>query len=513
MGDSGSQVLGFTLGALGLATSWKVAETTVATLMLPILVLAVPILDTALVTAVRMRERRPIHQGGKDHTSHRLVRGGLSEQKTVVLLAAIAAGLGATSLAYSVLGDYRITLVGVLVTFALLVQFAGFLVDLERGSTSETEAVPGGWMLRTVVLHRRRLLEVLLDFVLISACFACRLSPDRAGHGHAVPAARLHGRPPRGAHHPLHRIHPPRPLPGDLALRRLTRGGLDRARRPRLRTGRGGDRGGDDAARRLPVQRVRARRAALHPCGRCVEVRRARALPGPLDAARARRPPDADRRCRPLGAEPAPRAPRDTRRARRRLRRRRPAPASPAAARRARPRRDARHRPDPRRRPARHGAGHHPAGPAPTASTLSCVPAPPSMSPAGSSGARPTSTPSRCWAPRRVTHDGGRARRHAAPGRRREDVGGPADECRPGRRRLPLAERSLRVADPRPRDSVALHRRAQVHPDRAQHRRDGHGPRSGTTRSPSTRSTPTRSRRSGGSTTSTLPTRRSSTSA
>ena len=65
MGDSGSQVLGFTLGALGLATSWKVAETTVATLMLPILVLAVPILDTALVTAVRMRERRPIHQGGR----------------------------------------------------------------------------------------------------------------------------------------------------------------------------------------------------------------------------------------------------------------------------------------------------------------------------------------------------------------------------------------------------------------------------------------------------------------
>jgi UDP-GlcNAc:undecaprenyl-phosphate/decaprenyl-phosphate GlcNAc-1-phosphate transferase len=171
MGDSGSQVLGFTLGALGLATSWKVAETTIATLLLPILVLAIPILDTALVTAVRMREGRPIHQGGKDHTSHRLVRGGLSEQKTVVLLAAIAAGLGATSLAYSVLGDYRITLVGVLITFALLVQFAGFLVDLERGRLADEEVVPGGWMLRTVVLHRRRLFEVLLDFVLISACF------------------------------------------------------------------------------------------------------------------------------------------------------------------------------------------------------------------------------------------------------------------------------------------------------------------------------------------------------
>ena len=50
-----------------------------------------------------------------------------------------------------------------------------------------------------------------------------------------------------------------------------------------------------------------------------------------------------------------------------------------------------------------------PRGPAPSASTPSCVPAPPSMSPAGSSGARPTSTPSPCSAPRRVTHDGGRA--------------------------------------------------------------------------------------------------------
>ena len=60
MGDSGSQVLGFALAALGLLASWKVAGTTVATLLLPILVLAVPILDTALVTVVRLLEGRPI---------------------------------------------------------------------------------------------------------------------------------------------------------------------------------------------------------------------------------------------------------------------------------------------------------------------------------------------------------------------------------------------------------------------------------------------------------------------
>ena len=50
MGDGGSQVLGFMLAALGLASSWTTAGTTVATMLLPLLVLAIPILDTTLVT-------------------------------------------------------------------------------------------------------------------------------------------------------------------------------------------------------------------------------------------------------------------------------------------------------------------------------------------------------------------------------------------------------------------------------------------------------------------------------
>ena len=163
MGDSGSQVLGFVLAALGLATSWKVAGSTVATLLIPLLVLAVPILDTALVTAVRFVEGRPITQGGRDHASHRLVRGGLSEKTTVVLLAAVAAGLGLSSLAYSALGNPRVTLVGVLVTFVVLVQFAGFLTDLDRGQADVSDRPV---LLR--VLAPRRLIESLVDFALIS---------------------------------------------------------------------------------------------------------------------------------------------------------------------------------------------------------------------------------------------------------------------------------------------------------------------------------------------------------
>ena len=51
MGDSGSQVIGFALAALALASSWNAAGTTLAGVLLPLLVLAVPILDTTLVTS------------------------------------------------------------------------------------------------------------------------------------------------------------------------------------------------------------------------------------------------------------------------------------------------------------------------------------------------------------------------------------------------------------------------------------------------------------------------------
>ena len=169
MGDSGSQVLGFALAALGLAGSWKIAGATVTSLFLPILILAVPILDTTLVTVIRLLEGRPVTKGGRDHASHRLVYSGLSEKRAVVFLAVISIVLAATSLAYNVLDDPRITLVGVLVTFALLVQFAGFLSDVERGPR---DALAGGpTILRGFVVHRRRLAEVLVDFALITASF------------------------------------------------------------------------------------------------------------------------------------------------------------------------------------------------------------------------------------------------------------------------------------------------------------------------------------------------------
>src|SRR4029079_19015683 len=158
MGDSGAQVLGFSLAALGLAASWNVAGSTVATLVLPILVLAVPVLDTTLVTTIRLLEGRPISQGGRDHSSHRLVRFGMSEKHAFFLLALIATARGGTSLAYNVLDDQRLALLGVLVTFVLLVQFASFLADVERRTAPGSDVR----LVDTFAVHWRRLIEVLV---------------------------------------------------------------------------------------------------------------------------------------------------------------------------------------------------------------------------------------------------------------------------------------------------------------------------------------------------------------
>jgi UDP-GlcNAc:undecaprenyl-phosphate GlcNAc-1-phosphate transferase len=160
MGDSGSQLIGFTLASLGLASSYTVASSTVATLVLPMLVLAVPILDTTLVTVVRLLEGRPVSQGGRDHSSHRLVSLGVSETGAVILLALVSTALGATSLAYEAFADGRIAALGVLVSFALLVQFGSFLADVGR------EGAP-----RRLYLYSRRLAEVAVDGALISASF------------------------------------------------------------------------------------------------------------------------------------------------------------------------------------------------------------------------------------------------------------------------------------------------------------------------------------------------------
>jgi len=99
MGDSGSLFIGLFLAGLALAPAEGLSRSLAGVLAAPVLILGVPILDTALVTVGRLLEGRPVSQGGKDHTSHRFVHLGMTEKRTVWLLWGLAALGGAVGLA------------------------------------------------------------------------------------------------------------------------------------------------------------------------------------------------------------------------------------------------------------------------------------------------------------------------------------------------------------------------------------------------------------------------------
>jgi UDP-GlcNAc:undecaprenyl-phosphate GlcNAc-1-phosphate transferase len=87
MGDMGSLVLGFVLAVIGIKLRFtQPFQTTAVSWMIPILVLGLPIFDTTLVVFTRLREGRSPFEGGKDHTSHRLVAMGLSHRLAVINL-------------------------------------------------------------------------------------------------------------------------------------------------------------------------------------------------------------------------------------------------------------------------------------------------------------------------------------------------------------------------------------------------------------------------------------------
>jgi len=86
MGDSGSLFLGFMLAATGIKLSFPENVSFVAW-MIPVLVMGVPIFDTALVFVSRLRRGlNPLTTPGKDHVSHRLVAAGLSRREAVLAI-------------------------------------------------------------------------------------------------------------------------------------------------------------------------------------------------------------------------------------------------------------------------------------------------------------------------------------------------------------------------------------------------------------------------------------------
>lgn len=86
MGDGGAMLLGFLMAALSLKVRAP-ASLGLSAVFVPILILAVPVLDTALVSISRTRRGLlPFASPGKDHAAHRLSNLGLGTRGAVLLL-------------------------------------------------------------------------------------------------------------------------------------------------------------------------------------------------------------------------------------------------------------------------------------------------------------------------------------------------------------------------------------------------------------------------------------------
>ncbi len=170
MGDSGSMFIGFFLSSSALINlSGGRSRAFVPVLAVPILVLFIPIFDTTFVTILRKLSGRAASQGGRDHTSHRLVALGLSEKRAVLLLYGLAAlsGLLAivvrqlkpdVSLALLALFTLALTLLGV-----YLAGVKGY--DQEQQAQVENENALFAFLID--FSYKRRIFEVLLDVILV----------------------------------------------------------------------------------------------------------------------------------------------------------------------------------------------------------------------------------------------------------------------------------------------------------------------------------------------------------
>ena len=104
MGDAGSMFVGFTLASVAvLGVYTRITDVPRLAMITPVLVLAVPIFDTASVVWIRWRSHRPLFVGDKNHFSHRLVSFGMSQSKAVFFIYLVAGLMGLLAILVSTL--------------------------------------------------------------------------------------------------------------------------------------------------------------------------------------------------------------------------------------------------------------------------------------------------------------------------------------------------------------------------------------------------------------------------
>ena len=97
MGDAGANLLGLLMGVIAVEAAVKTAA--VVSFVLPLILLAVPFLDTTFVVLKRLKYRQPIYRSDSEHFHHRMARIGFSSRRTIAYLYAWTLMLAGLALA------------------------------------------------------------------------------------------------------------------------------------------------------------------------------------------------------------------------------------------------------------------------------------------------------------------------------------------------------------------------------------------------------------------------------
>jgi UDP-GlcNAc:undecaprenyl-phosphate GlcNAc-1-phosphate transferase len=154
LGDTGSMLLGYLLGALSVLGTYK--SYTALSLLVALAALGVPVTDTAFAIARRWRNRRPIFEADTQHLHHRLLQRGLSPRQTAAVLYLVTGILSAGALMVSGVGRFPIiAILGFLLALlAVGARRTGLLVPPPAGIPG-TSAVPGSPPAPEILAARR----------------------------------------------------------------------------------------------------------------------------------------------------------------------------------------------------------------------------------------------------------------------------------------------------------------------------------------------------------------------
>jgi UDP-GlcNAc:undecaprenyl-phosphate GlcNAc-1-phosphate transferase len=97
MGDAGANLLGLLMGVITVEAAVKTAA--VVSFVLPLILLAVPFLDTTFVVLKRLKYKQPFYRPDSEHFHHRMARIGFSSRRTIAYLYAWTLMLAGLALA------------------------------------------------------------------------------------------------------------------------------------------------------------------------------------------------------------------------------------------------------------------------------------------------------------------------------------------------------------------------------------------------------------------------------